>query len=95
MGPMLPSQVTLKWGCVGCAGEEGEWLPGKLGLYKELVIGAWMETFCSSQPLPLALGMLSHCVREAATPMVCTFLFLLSLLNKTSTSLGCCSGASC
>lgn len=92
---MLPSQITLKWGCVGCAGEEEEGFPGKLGLYKQLVIGAWMETFCSSQPLPLALGMPSHCVREAAIPMVYTFLFLLSLLNKTSTSLGFCSGTSC
>ena len=67
---MLLSQITLKWGCVGCAGEEGE-----LGLYKQLVIGAWMETFFSSQPLPLALGMPSHCVRKAAISMACTFLF--------------------
>lgn len=75
MDPMLFSQITLKWGCVARAGEEGE-----LGLYKQLVIGAWMETFFSSQPLPLARGMPSHCVRKAAIPMAGTFLFFFFFL---------------
>lgn len=47
------------------------------GLYKQPVIGAWMETFSSSRLLPLALGKPFHFVREAAIAMVCQFFFSL------------------
>lgn len=60
MDPMLPSQITLKWGCVGCAGEEEEGFPGKLGLYKQLVIGAWIKlsVAASLSPWPLACPLI-------------------------------------
>lgn len=56
----LPDYTPM--GCVGFQGEgegwwgEGQELWGELGLCKQPVIGAWMETFSSSGPLLLALA---------------------------------------